>query len=597
MIDILRSLDTWPEIFLTAVIGLFIVRVVVYCLLGRVFGWYDYRTLRFFYIPGWRMLVRVWAAVRDWTRELFAGGRPQARLAGFLERAAMTDHQGYPLGRNRFCGFPLFQTVYAPKNEDAHQFVFGQTGSSKTVSSIAVLNAHEGSSILVDPSGQATKVLFERCGAGGPGILGKNQPAFCLDPDHQVRLPGFVSNKWNYYDEIDRAVERDGPDAAILMFFILAEALIVKPKENSKAFFEETARRAVEGVGGFVYDEYPPGHPDRNLVTVRKLMRDGLDEPERPDDVTPREWLLLRMVEKGDQLGGIISSRARMLLEASRSASGDVWATAISATAWLDLPQLQKISSGRSDFLLEDFKGKKKHRHLSMVAAVTHVSGIYKGWFRLFVMTLLHTFETIPGSPKKKCLLICDEFSNLGFIPTFSVAPGHVRKFGLRLVLMAQSVDIGSVYPNIGEMIGNASSVTWLRTDDDKNIAMIAAKLGKASRREKVDGGWFRRDQPRYQGIDRWLRDESDIKEFLDRGNLIVTRRRNHLLLAPLRYFVDCPVWSYRADPDHGEGFFRRAFRLLCIRRIPGPELLSERSDGVRDDNMAGLGTVQEEGI
>lgn len=565
------SVDSDPEIGFAALVGLYAYSTALrlsWSILGRFFGFYHYQHFGLFLWTPWRPFFRVWMVLRDWGRKFRYGGRAQARLASFAEKASLVaGRKSFPVGRLSFLHFPLFQMVgLKPK---AHIMMFGGTGGGKTVSLITALGAHHGSSIVIDPSAQVTNVLHARCGRGGEGILGKGQPSYCLDPDGYVRRPGFVSNCWNVFDEWDRAVARKGPDIVVKMAFTLAEGLVIKEK-GEKPYFPDTAKRMAEGLSLFIYDEYKAGDPRRSLPHFRYLLSNGLDEPERLRyKLSPQEWLLWRMVDKEAKYGGVIAARARQVQEGSRSGSGDVLSTLRTQTAWLDLEQLKDISRS-SDFSFEDFK--KGRAHLSICAKITDLQDMYAGWFRLLTMMALYTFEDIPGELKDPCLMVVDECPNLGHLKVLDKAPAHVRKFGVRLVLIAQDVGgMKQIYPNTEGMIGNAAATIWLATDNDENVAEILKKLGKHTVLEKVPGGFMSGEKARYQPKDRELMDPSDIKEFLDLGGVIVTRRRRHLLLKPPVYFQDLPVWAYDADPDYEETTGRAALREFLRGRIAGP--------------------------
>ncbi|MCG8652690.1 MAG: type IV secretory system conjugative DNA transfer family protein, partial [Pirellulales bacterium] len=352
---------------------------LVYCVLGRLLGFYHYAHFRFFLWTPWRPFFRLWVPIRDWARKFRYGKRPQARLASFWEKASLTaGRRAFPLGRLDFKHITLFQMVgIKPK---AHLMIFGGTGGGKTVAITTALAAHKGSSIVIDPSAQVTNVLQASCGRGGPGVPGKGQPSYCLDPDGYRRGPNVPpSHKWNIFDEWDRIVAVKGPSVLVKLSFILAEGLVIKEK-GEKPYFPDTSKRMAEGLSLFVYDEYDPGDPRRSLVQFRHLLSNGLDEPERLRyKLSPFEWLLFRMTEKGDKYGGVIAARARQVQEGSRQGSGDVLSTLRTQTAWLDLEELQNISRS-SDFSFLDFK--PGPAHLSICAAVTDVQDKYAGWFR-----------------------------------------------------------------------------------------------------------------------------------------------------------------------------------------------------------------------
>lgn len=569
------QIDSDAEIALAALISVFAYTTsarFIWTFLGRVFGFYHFQHFRFFIWIPWRPFFRRWMAVRDWWRKRKYGDGAQARLATFLEKATMLAKPGaFPLGRLTFFHLPLFQMVSV--KPDAHLMVFGGTGSGKTVAVVTALIAHRGSSILVDPSANATNVLHASCGQGGKGILGKGQPSFCLDPDKQVRRPGFETNRWNIYDEWDRAVETTGdPDIVVKLAFTLANALVTKERGETKPFFPDTAKRFTEGLSLFVYKIYKPDDPRRSLVQFRKLLSGGLDEEGRPENISPFKWLLFRMAEMGDAYGGVIADRAKQIQDASKTAGGDVLTTLRTQTAWLDLPPLQRISQGKSDFSFQDFKTGRAH--LSICAAITDVQDSYKGWIRLLLMTAFETFEKIvPGKAKDMCLTVVDECPNLEYIKTIDTAPAHMRKFSMCLVLMAQDVGgMKQVYPNVEGMIGNASATIWLATDNEDNVAEIVKKLGQHTILEKVDPGMMSGQQARHLPKDRLLMEPSDIKEFLDLGGVIVTRRRRHLLLdPPPAFYKDLPVWASDKDPDHAETPGRAMLRDLCRSLISGP--------------------------
>lgn len=531
---------------------------------GRLIGLYSPDQYRIWAWICWQPLGRWLAHAASWWEENFImGTEASAQWESHLEPYRTGQ---VLLGRSWAAGFGGLMPVGI--SAERHFVMIAGSGSGKTTLLITLLALHRGTSFVIDPKGQISKVLKKRQGQGGNGIVGKGMTVWILDPYRIV--DGTQQASWNVFDELDAATLRHGPDCAVRYASKIAEGLI-KQDDPSQPFFVNAAREFIKGLVLHIHQTEPSYR--RNLVRLRELLNVGYRE--MGDDGFDA---LLDLMLASPHYDGVIANAAAALKNAGANARGDVLATARQQTSFLDLPEIRKIST-ESDFSLADLK--TGDLNLAVCAPVGAIQSELSQWFRLLTVLAMYLFENIPGKLAEPCLFAVDEMPSLGNISAIETAAPVMRSYGVRLLAITQDIEkLQQAYPQSwGGFIGNAEAVWWMATNHEQTVLELEKSLGSRTRQEAIDGDFFRQyaktdDQSQEQltQVERPLLYGEQIKRYLHarKANLIVTR----FGLRPLRlknapYFKELPVTFYEADPDYREAVLRSITRRL-LRALHG---------------------------
>lgn len=546
---------------------------MIWCVTSRRLGLYNPAHFRFWtYLWPWRTLYRPLLPVFAWVREFSHGKRATAKWTPILETMTLLYKPGLiPLGRLRWLGLPWFQPI-GIAGSGRHLAMIAAPGSGKTAMLITMLGLHKGTCFVVDCDAQMINVVGNRLGRGGRGVFGKGNDVRLLDPYRQAKA--FPGSTWNAIGEMHRFVKEHGRDAAVGFAQTMAEALI-KASEGQNAWVQQDARAFLKGLILYVgFHEQPS---NQHLVRFRRLLANGLETEYEDEDGFKK--LLTRM--KGiDDFNGAIANAAG-IMESNHGSDGKNHprADAVAQTQWLDLPQLAAICKGkgsesRSDFDLHDFK--KGRLCLFICAPVTDVQTKLSGYFRLLTMLTMEVFQRLETvSLRNPCLFALDEMPALGHIEVIQTAAPVFRKYGVRLLCIAQDIErLKAVYPHSWEgFLGTAEAIMWMGLEHDATLEYLSKKLSTSTRDEKAEGGgFFSKVAPRSQKVERPLLYPPQIKELLDpqRGNVIVTRfGKRPLRLKSIPYFTELPVCFYDADLKFSERFGRRLGRRICALVAP----------------------------
>ena len=546
---------------------------LIWCVPARRLGLYNPERFRLWtYLWPWRPLYRALLPLFAWIREFAHGKRATAKWTPTLETMTLLYKPGLiPLGRLRWRGLPLFQPI-GIEGSGRHLAMIAAPGSGKTTMLMTMLGLHRGTCFVVDCDAQMINAVGKRLGAGAPGIFGKGNDVRLLDPYHQAK--NYPGSSWNAIWEMHRFVKEHGKDAAVGFAQTMAEALI-KGSEGQNAWVQKDARAFLKGL--ILYVGFHERPENRNLVRLRRLLANGLSDS---DDEDPFEALLERM-QGIDDFGGAISNAAGVMSSSHGSdGKNHPRADALEQTQWLDLPQLAAICNGSgpeccSDFDLHDLK--KGKLCLFICAPVTDVQTKLSGYFRLLTMLTMEAFQRLETvSLKNPCLFAIDEMPALGHIEVLQTAAPVFRKYGVRLLCIAQDIErLKAVYPRSwGGFLGTAEAVVWMGLEHDETLETLAKKLSESTRDEKADGGGFFSKAPaRSQKVERPLLYPQQIKELLDpqRGNIIVTRfGKRPLRLKNIPYYTELPVYFYETDRKFSERPGRKLGRRICALLAPG---------------------------
>ena len=386
------------------------------------------------------------------------------------------------------------------------------------------------------------------------------QDVFVLDP---FRITGLASASYNVFDEMARIAARD-IDAPVSYAGKVAEALVELTGRDQ--YWEIAARRVLMGLILYVFQ----GPPDtRNLVHVRRLLmegdKDAFEAGAHAGYINPKkndafDALLLSMqhVAPGPYRD-TIAFAAGSLLQMGPNQLGSVLSTAQEHTAFLDLPEIRRISLS-SDFLLEELKSRPMSVYLSI--PINAVAGVAGRWLRMFVLLLIDMMMRVQTAPKPPILLAVDEFPSLGKLDGIEVVAPVLRSYGVRFWVVGQDIEqFRKAYPDSwGSFIGGAEAVQFLGMKHPETVRMVVDFLGRHVVQKREGEGEFRRTVDE----ERNLLDPNQVSQILykERKNQIIWRGdRRPLILKVTPYFEYMPWWYYSADARYTEKWNRRLWR------------------------------------
>jgi type IV secretory pathway TraG/TraD family ATPase VirD4 len=275
--------------------------------------------------------------------------------------------------------------------------------------------------------------------------------------------------------------------------------------------------------------------------------------------------------------------RGSATMRGGKNASGEnpFRGSAMRATSFLDSLGLAEICADNENAQGVSFTCQEIKRDGAccfMVAPLTAIQSAYAPFVRALSCMMAHVFQNMPGeSAGTPAVIILDEAPSLGRLPQL-LETGSVgfRKYNLRLIACFQdlpAISAKAAYPDTWEtVLGNAFCTLWMGVTDLRTKRYVSDVLGRATRREKVEGAHlvFRllglsNIKPRYQNFERLLMDPERVGDHTtpSRGMLICTGKERPFTAAIEPYWKSLPVWRYAPDPSHPETLSRRFTRWL----------------------------------
>ena len=349
----------------------------------------------------------------------------------------------------------------------------------------------------------------------------------------------------------------------------IADAM-VEYSTGENRYFDQAAHTFLRGLILYIFSYEPPER--RNLVRMRELLMQGdvelyRDQVKRkiidPDDkdTTPFDVLLANMkVCEGGPYDGLISGAASSIMLMGDRQMGAVVTTAQEHTAFLDSPEIQRISL-KSDFLLEDLKDQRTSIYICV--PLNAVTGKEGRWLRMFVLLTIDMMSQVVKAPSPPLLLAIDEFPSLGFLEGIESVGPNMRKNGVRLWVIGQDIDqFKAVYPKSWKsFIGNAEAVQFMGITHPETVKYIVEDLiGKhvVKKRRREGRGWREVEE------ERPVRDAEQIGRILSKEHktqIIWRGSKRPMLLKITPYFEYMPWWFYEPDPRFPEKLNRRLWR------------------------------------
>ena len=530
-------------------VALFIGRTITTLLL-RSLGLSHPNHYRFWPRLPWRVAYKIWIFLSEWFEIVFKHGK--VATGGFAGALSTLSQLYSPkklfLGRAWAWGIGLLQPIGVTITR--HVFVYAMTGGGKTTWLISALQCWQGSVWLIDPKGQITDALQRN----------DKRDWVVLDPYDPVN-----SDRWNPFDDIKAAMQREGEDAAVKWAVRVAEALIVTPSGSKTPYFTDTSRGFVASLILHILSFHE--EKDHHLAFMRELIVHGCRVVDENGvlDTTPEEAreLLYKLMRENTAHQGAVVGGAVAFAEASGETSGNLMSTLQEQTKWLDLPPVQAMLSATTR-PLSDLKT-RDDVVFSLCAPVLSIREELKPLMRLFTNLTAYTFESV-RQKKGQCLTIVDELQAQGYNQTLEVVLPVGRSYGQTFVGIAQDIEgMKAAYPNTYQAFtGNADVVMFMGSNHPANLDYLSKALGQKTIVTKDR----RTRQKSYRDVAVLSAEQIGRMLQPDSGNLIALRAgRRALRLKNDPYFTALPVTKYDADPEHGDRFWRSITRFLINRK------------------------------
>ena len=388
-------------------------------------------------------------SARRLMRSLGMGSGGSARFAGLLEEWANAWKPGRIL-----LGASMFDRHWLVGIEDdRHHSLIGSTRAGKgrdcIVGNILTWPAN-GSMVIVDAKAQ-------NCAITAGAREAKGQTVAALDPARELDRLGLqrLRKRFNPLAGLDPKA-RDYAERVNL----ICDALIEREGGKNK-FFDLSCLTLLAGGIDLLVKRGDPA--SCNLGALRDMMV----APEGPP------------IDELADAGGMARGAAALLSQGSEESVGNVMATVIAQTKWLDSPGAREMLSG-SDFSLADLNSGRLTLYL--IVPPQYLAE-YARFLRLFVaLTLAASIDAIEnGKGEQATLFVLDEFYALGRLEMMSKAMGLLGGYGVRLYLVLQNLSqLQELYAeNYQTFLANCGQTQVFATNDAGTADYFSKRLGQ----------------------------------------------------------------------------------------------------------------------
>ena len=361
--------------------------------------------------------------------------------------------------------------------DNRHVLTVAGSRAGKSVTLIGNLLCYRGSVLATDPKAELANITAARRAKLG-------QKVHVLDPFEYA--DDHVAQFRKSYNPL--AVLKPGSPTIIEDAGLIADALVIAGGKDPH--WDESARNFIEGV--ILHVATDPRHEgERNLITVRKLIREAMIEEPGDDigeDEEPLHLLEKAMLENAERLAkskntedlaGTIEGAARDFYEKGENERASVLSTVRRHTKFLDYTAMRRVLSGH-DFDLADLKRDPAGVSVYLCLPASRI-GLCNRWMRVFVNQLLDAMEREKTEPPAPVLVCLDEFPVLGHMRQLEDAAGQIASFGVKLWVLLQDWSQGkALYGERWETFaGNAGILQFFGNNDLTTTEYVSKRLGK----------------------------------------------------------------------------------------------------------------------
>ena len=214
---------------------------------------------------------------------------------------------------------------------------------------------------------------------------------------------------------------------------------------------------------------------DKTLAGVAEFLSD----PTRPIESTLRA--MMSTPHLGDRPHPVVASAARELLNKSENERSGVLSTAMSFLGLYRDPVVAAVTR-RCDWRIADLVDAERPVSLYLVVPPSDISRT-KPLMRLILNQIGRRLtETLEGKRRHRVLLVLDEFPALGRLDFFESALAFMAGYGLKAVLIAQSLNqIEKAYGPNNAILDNCHVRVCFATNDERTAKRVSDALGTAT--------------------------------------------------------------------------------------------------------------------
>ncbi len=404
---------------------------------------------------------------RKLERDTTFGSAEWATLA-HLQANKLVGEQGFFLGRfvegvqaGSGDGNGGAGTVDVPLHYtgDRHLLTVAPTRSGKgTASIVPNLLTYKGSTLVIDPKGENTRITSARRGLGDAKlkIPGLGQQVYVVDP---WGITGRPASRFNPLDWIASDPANSSENA-----MMLADSMITPPAGKTEPFWDEEAKALLMGFILFVALD-PDEKGRRTLARVRDIVVSGGEQLR----------LVLATMEESDH--PIVRSTAARTISKDEKLRAGVFASLQSHTHFLDSPAIRD-SLSTSDFRFEDLKTQAMTVYLVLPADRLETFG---RWLRLLVQQAITVnARNVDQKPPLPILFLLDEMAALGRLTMVEQAFGLMAGFGMQLWGIVQDLSqLERIYDKGWQtFIGNSGVLQYFGSRDLKTAEYFSKLCG-----------------------------------------------------------------------------------------------------------------------
>ena len=173
-----------------------------------------------------------------------------------------------------------------------------------------------------------------------------------------------------------------------------------------------------------------------------------------------------------------VASGAYKMASRAEEEQSSVLSTAATGFQLYQDPVISK-NTAVSDFKLDDVMNYEKAVSLYLVASSAD-RAILQPIFRLMLdFFLRRNMKNLTERKKHKCLLLLDEFPQIGKIDQFEMAIATMAGYQLRSLIIIQNLKLYSIYGKDTSIISNCAVRVFYTPNDDNTPKVISNMLGK----------------------------------------------------------------------------------------------------------------------
>lgn len=264
---------------------------------------------------------------------------------------------------------------------------------------------------------------------------------------------------------------------------------------------------------------------------------------------------MLQTLHLGNQVHSVVASSARELLNKAPEELSGVLSTATSFLALYRDPLVARATS-RSDFGIGDLVDGPEPLSLYLVLPPSDITRM-KPLIRLLLNQMGRRLTEKLEKKPRRLLWLMDEFPTLGKLEFFESALAYMGGYGMKAMLMTQSLNqIEDVYGRNNSILDNCHVRIAFASNDERSAKRISEMLGQKTelKQQKSLSGrrasWFMNNQSiSFQEFGRPLLTPSEVTQLSSDQQIVFVGGCPPILARKLQYYKDPQLFARILDP------------------------------------------------